>query len=95
MGFSRSPLTCLPLKLAVMRDIMNRGVQGFENMPPPLLVGATLISLFCTPFNRGVFVEWFWKFSGHIYIWKIWTMKRCRLSAAEMADFSTISSRPG
>ena len=44
-------------------------------------------------FNRGVFAEWFWKFLGHIYLDAIWTMKRRRLSAAETADFSTISPR--
>ena len=74
-----------------------------QNIMLPPCLGGTLISLyrltsccvqmsyvkyhFYAQFNRGVFVEWFWDTS-------VLTIKRHRLSAAEMGDFSTISSRP-
>ena len=45
--------------------------------------------------NTIVTYSWngFGNFQG-ISIWKVWTMKRRRLSATEMADFSAILPRP-
>ena len=99
-SFSLPPPGCFGGKTAwtAAGGAQRTSSRGLQQMLP--LLGATLISLYrlisaaakqilrtCRTFNRGMVLE---KFQGT----SIWTMKRRRLSAAEMADFSAISPRP-